>query len=71
MTQRHCSSRRWHLPSRLVHCHGDCVQPTISQSSGTPAREMDEARHLLLPIYNRFSEGFGTRDLVVAAALIG
>jgi predicted ATPase len=31
----------------------------------------DEARHLLLPIYNRFSEGFGTRDLVVAAALIG
>lgn len=31
----------------------------------------EDARQLLLPIYNEFSEGFATRDLKVAADLIG
>jgi predicted ATPase len=30
----------------------------------------NDARKMLLPIYNEFTEGFGTRDLVVAADLI-
>jgi predicted ATPase/DNA-binding winged helix-turn-helix (wHTH) protein len=30
----------------------------------------DDARKMLLPIYNEFSEGFATRDLVVAADLL-
>lgn len=30
----------------------------------------DDARKMLLPIYNEFTEGFATRDLVVAADLL-
>jgi predicted ATPase len=30
----------------------------------------DDARRMLLPIYNEFTEGFATRDLVVAADLL-
>ena len=30
----------------------------------------DDARRVLLPIYNEFTEGFATRDLVVAADLL-
>jgi predicted ATPase len=30
----------------------------------------DTARALLLPIFNEFTEGFATRDLVVAAGLL-
>jgi hypothetical protein len=30
----------------------------------------DDAAHLLLPIFRRFSEGFGTKDLVVASQLL-
>ena len=30
----------------------------------------DDARKVLLPIYNEFTEGFATRDLVVAADLL-
>jgi predicted ATPase len=30
----------------------------------------DDARSMLLPIYNEFSEGFATRDLMVAADLL-
>ena len=30
----------------------------------------DEARKMLLPIYNEFTEGFSTRDLLVASALL-
>jgi ATP/maltotriose-dependent transcriptional regulator MalT len=30
----------------------------------------NDAREMLLPVYNEFTEGFGTRDLVVAADLI-
>jgi predicted ATPase len=30
----------------------------------------DDAVHLLLPIFRRFSEGFGTKDLVVASQLL-
>jgi predicted ATPase/DNA-binding winged helix-turn-helix (wHTH) protein len=34
-------------------------------------RRADEARSMLLPIFNSFTEGFDTRDLRVAAGLIG
>ena len=30
-----------------------------------------EARELLAPVYDRFTEGFGTADLEAAKALIG
>jgi predicted ATPase len=30
----------------------------------------DDAHRMLLPIYNEFTEGFATRDLVVAADLL-
>ena len=30
----------------------------------------DDARKMLLPVYNEFTEGFATRDLVVAADLL-
>jgi predicted ATPase len=32
---------------------------------------LDEAREILEPVYARFSEGFGTRDLVESKALLG
>jgi len=31
----------------------------------------DDARAMLLPLFNEFTEGFGTRDLVIAAGIIG
>jgi len=31
---------------------------------------MDDARRVLLPVYNEFTEGFETRDLVIAADLL-
>jgi predicted ATPase len=30
----------------------------------------DDARKMLLPVYHEFTEGFATRDLVVAADLL-
>jgi len=30
----------------------------------------DDAVHLLLPIFRRFSEGFGTKDLILASQLL-
>jgi predicted ATPase len=32
---------------------------------------LDEAREILAPVYARFTEGFGTRDVVEAKALLG
>jgi predicted ATPase len=32
---------------------------------------IDEARDLLAPIYDRFTEGFGTADLIAAKQLLG
>jgi predicted ATPase len=39
----------------------------LRQAQGRP----DEAREILAPVYARFSEGYGTRDLVQARALLG
>ena len=35
------------------------------------ASKADDARRMLLPIFNEFTEGFGTRDLIVATRLLG
>jgi predicted ATPase len=42
---------------------------SLARLYGERAREM-EARDLLAPIYNWFTEGFGTADLVEAGALL-
>ena len=67
MRQRHCSASRCRLPRKSVRCHGDCEQRTTSRSFGGPNHGQRDAREVLRPIYDQFTEGFETRDLVIAA----
>jgi hypothetical protein len=50
-----------------VPCHGSCEHPQASRSQQDQGR-IAEARSLLQPVYDRFSEGFETAELKTAKA---
>ena len=66
----------------LFRARSDDCAPTASQVLGTPRRhepralwrdqgKPQQARELLAPVYGWFTEGFDTRDLKEAKALLG
>jgi predicted ATPase len=60
---KHASSRAITLPGNAVRAHG-------AVSLGRVSDKVQQARELLAPVYRRFTEGFDTRDLKEAKALL-
>jgi predicted ATPase len=52
------------------HCHCASHGPFLHRPSGADQGKRDEARELLAPVYGWFTEGFDTRDLKEAKALL-
>jgi hypothetical protein len=69
--RRTSSGRRWTGRAAKRHCLGSCAprraSPALLRDQGRSAN----AIACLQPIYDRFTEGFGTADLIAAKQLLG
>jgi predicted ATPase len=65
-TRTHLRFRRQFTPERGWDIFAKYAVTTVWRDQG----KRDEARELLAPVYNWFTEGFDTRDLKEAKALL-
>ena len=69
MRKRGCSGRAiW--PTARARCRGSCAPRRASRGSGSIADSPTEGRMMLAEIYDRFTEGFSTADLLAAKELL-
>ena len=59
----------WGAPSKR-HCHGSCARRRASPACCAITAAPPSAIACLQPVYDRFTEGFGTADLIAAKQLL-